>query len=213
MTSPYNYFVLEGGEAAGKTTQLIHLQTALEHAGHHVQIVREPGETTLGRELRRLITSQDYASTIRPLTSLYMLSAARHQMMEEIVQPAIAAGKIILGDRSFMSSMVYQSYIEGLDHAMTKAMCLQAIKNIVPSKIFLIDLPTEEAMRRLRAAENEKVSRYDVQGAEFHERVRRGYLAQIDHFPELIEKINGEQSVEAITQMLLTRIEDMLSSN
>lgn len=202
------FFVLEGCEAAGKTTQLKRLEQALGEKGYSVIVTREPGGTVLGEKIRSLVLDPAHADVIQPVASLMLFNAARHQWMHEIVTPALAGGQIVLSDRSFLTTLVYQSYIEGIDKDFAKALCMKAINNILPDKIFLLDISIEEMQRRLRNGSNanEKTSRYDVKGEDFHRKAREGYLAQIDEFPGLVEKIDAEVPVEAITDILLTKI-------
>lgn len=203
------FFVLEGCEAVGKTTQLKKLEQALIEKGLPVVVTREPGGTLIGEKIRSILLDATHADTIQPLTSLLLFNASRHQWMHEVVMPALAAGNIVIGDRSFLTTMVYQGYIEGLDSEFVKSICLKAINNVLPDKIFLLDISLEEMQRRLKESSAEKTTRYDIKGEDFHKKAREGYLAQIEQFPGLIEKIDGEMPVETITQTLLTRIMDM----
>lgn len=200
------FFVLEGCEAVGKTTQLKRLEQALAEKGLPVVVTREPGGTPLGEKIRSIVVDRENADTIQPLTSALLFNASRHQWMHEIVKPALAEGKIILSDRSFLTTLVYQGYIENLDREFLKSLCMKAMDNVLPTKIFLIDISMEEMQRRLQTGASEKTSRYDIKGSDFHAKAREGYLAQIEEFPGLIERIDGERPIEAITEALVTRI-------
>lgn len=200
------FFILEGCEAAGKTTQLKLIEKALVERGYDVLTTREPGGTAIGESIRAILLDPAHTGTIRPLTSLLLFNASRHQWMQEIVAPALAAGKIVIGDRSFLSTMVYQSYVEGLDAEFTKSVCLQAMGGVMPDKIFLLDIPVEEIRRRLTADAAEKTTRYDTMNDAFHAKVREGYLAQIEKFPGLIEKVDGTEPVGEIADKVIERI-------
>jgi dTMP kinase len=102
--------------------------------------------------------------------------------------------------------MVYQSYVEGLDAEFTKSVCVKAMDGVMPDKIFLLDIPIEEIRRRLTADAAEKTTRYDVMDDSFHAKVREGYLAQIEKFPGLIEKMDGAASIEKIADEIIGRI-------
>jgi dTMP kinase len=205
------FFILEGCEAVGKTTQLKRLEQSLKEKGLPVVVVREPGGTIIGEQIRSILLDPAHSDTIQPLTSLLLFNASRHQWMEEVVLPALAEGKIVLGDRSFLSTMVYQGYVEGLDIDFVRSVCMKAISNKLPNKIFLLDISMEEMERRLKSAGDEKKTRYDVMGIDFHRKIREGYLAQIAEFPGLIEKINGEMPVEAITHQIMERVTAQLA--
>jgi dTMP kinase len=200
------FFVLEGCEAVGKTTQLKRLEQALIEKGFSVLVTREPGGTLIGEQIRSILLDAKYADTIQPLTSLLLFNASRHQWIHEVIKPALAAGKVILSDRSFISTMVYQGYVEGLDLDFVKSVCLRAVDNILPDKIFLLDISVEEMKRRLKGSPDEKITRYDIKGEDFHKKIREGYLAQIDELPGLIKKIDGESPVEDISHRLLDEI-------
>lgn len=196
------FFILEGCEAAGKTTQLKLIEKALTERGYNVLTTHEPGGTAIGEGIRTILLDPAHAGTIQPFTNLLLFNASRHQWMKEVVMPALAAGKVVIGDRSFLSTMVYQSYVEGLDAEFTKSVCVQAMGGVMPDKIFLLDLPVEEIRRRLSAAA-EKTTRYDVMDDSFHAKVREGYLAQIEKFPGLIEKMDGMAPVGEISDKIV----------
>lgn len=206
------FFVLEGCEAVGKTTQLKRLETALKALGMPVVVTREPGGTAVGEKIRSIVLDPAYSESIQPIASLMLFNAARHQWMHEVVTPALAAKQVVLSDRSFLTTMVYQSYIEGLDAEFVRSLCMAAVNNVLPDKIFLLDISSEEMQRRLRANVSEKTTRYDIKGEAFHRKAREGYLAQIDAFPGLIERIDAERPIEEITEALLGKITAVLAS-
>lgn len=202
------FFVLEGCEAVGKTTQLKRLEQVLTQKGYSVIVTREPGGTAVGEKIRSVVLDPAHADTIQPIASLMLFNAARHQWMHEVVNPALAKGHIVLSDRSFLTTMVYQGYIEGIDKDFVKALCMKAVNGVLPDKIFLLDISMEEMQRRLRTGANagEKTTRYDVKGEDFHRKAREGYLAQMAEFPGLIERVNGEAPPDEITALLAERI-------
>jgi len=205
------FFVFEGCEAVGKTTQLKRIEAALREKGFPVIVTREPGGTVVGEKIRSVVLDPVHADTIQPLASLLLFNAARHQWMHEVVKPALAAGKTVLSDRSFLTTMVYQSYIEGIDADFVHALCMKAVDGVLPDKIFLLDISDDELQRRLLGSREEKTTRYDIKGEAFHRKAREGYLAQVARFPGLIERIDGEGPVETITDNMLGRIVSMLS--
>ena len=209
MNKP-GFFILEGGEAVGKTTQLRLIEKAFSEKGYEVLTSREPGGTAIGDRIRAILLDQAHGNAIQPLTELFLYNASRRQWMHEVVGPALAAGKIVLGDRSFLSTMVYQAYVQGIDPEFAKEICLRAMGGKIPDRIFLLDIPTEEMLRRLKKDADNKTTRYDVMEDDFHRKVREGYLAQIDRFPGLIEKIDGERPIEEISRTIIGRILEMM---
>ncbi len=204
------FFILEGPEAAGKTTQLRLIVDALNAIGHDVLASREPGGTAIGERIRAVLLDPGNEGIIQPLTSMLLFNASRRQWMHEVVEPALAAGKTVIGDRSFLSTMVYQAYVEGLDPAFTREVCMKAMGGRMPDRIFLLDIPPEEIRRRLTKDAMDKTSRYDVMGDAFHAKVREGYLAQRDLFPGLIEPIDGEALPEEIARIIVGRMTDIM---
>jgi dTMP kinase len=200
------FFILEGCEAVGKTTQLKRLEAALREQGHDIVVTREPGGTVIGERIRAILLDREHAAAIQPFTSSLLFNASRRQWVHEVVRPALDAGKIVLADRSFLSTMVYQSYVEGEDPVFTKEVCLKAMEGTMPDTIFLLDISLKEMKQRLVANAGEKTTRYDVKEEAFHAKVREGYLAQIDLFPGLIEKIDGEVPVEEVSGAILGKI-------
>lgn len=205
------FFALEGGEAVGKSTQLRRIAELLENEGFEVVVTREPGGTKIGDRIRAILLDAKHSDTIRPYTELLLLNASRHQWMHEIVLPAIEKNAIVLADRSFISTMVYQSYVEGIDAGFAKSICMKAMEGVIPDKVFLLDISLQTMMARLRENALEKITRYDTKEEAFHAKVREGYLAQIEAFPELIEKVDGEAPVEDITQHIFQRILSLMS--
>ncbi len=204
------FFILEGVEAAGKTTQLRLIGSALGDLGYDVLASREPGGTAIGERIRAVLLDPGNEGTIQPLTSMLLFNASRRQWMHEVVEPALAAGKIVIGDRSFLSTMAYQSYVEGLDPVFTREVCMRAMGGRMPDRIFLLDIPPEEIRRRLTKDAADKTSRYDVMDDAFHARVREGYLAQRDVFPGLIERIDGAAPPEEIARTIVGRMTDIM---
>ena len=167
---------------------------------------REPGGTAIGEQLRSIVLDPAHTGTIKPLTSLLLFNASRHQWLNEVVAPALAQDTVVLADRSFLTSMVYQGYIEGIDMDFVQSICLRAMGNVMPDKIFLLDISPEEIRRRLNATSGEKTTRYDVMADDFHTKAREGYLAQAGRFPDLIKKIDGQAPIDEITEGIVDHI-------
>ncbi len=203
------YFVLEGCDAAGKSTQIRLLAALLEARGYAVTVVREPGGTRLGDRIRAMLLARDDDERVEPFTSLLLFNASRCQLIEGIVKPALREGRIVLSDRSFISTLAYQACAEGVDPLFARELCLRAIGGAMPDKVFFLDISVEETGRRIAASRGtceEKDSRYDLRAAAFHAKVREGYRAQAAAFPGLIETIDGHAPVGEVTRMLSAAI-------
>lgn len=194
--------VLEGAEGVGKTTQLWRLAERARRAGLEVEVVREPGGTPLGDEIRRLLL--DAPLHIVPRAEALLFMASRAQLVENVIRPALSAGKLVLTDRFFLSTYAYQHAGRGLDEPAVRAANGLATDGLVPHLTLLIDLPEGEGLAR--AASRGTPDRLERSGDGFHTRVTRAFREfvrpewQLDH-PEcgpivLVEGQGTEQQVE-----------------
>jgi dTMP kinase len=162
----------EGIDGSGKSTQLSMLRAVLEQEGHSVCVVREPGATVLSEDIRTLLLSNKHS--ISPISELLLFSAARAQLVEKVITPALQAHSIVLCDRYMDSTTAYQGFGRGLEAGAVQACNQIATAGVVPSLTFFIDVPFEQAQQRMQfsAAEPDRMERA---GAAFFERVRQGY--------------------------------------
>lgn len=167
--------VFEGPEGAGKTTQLRRLGAWLAHHGVAHVSVREPGGTALGDEIRALLL--DPAREIAPRAELHLFLASRAELMEEVVDPALAAGAVVLVDRFFLSTYAYQVEGRGLPEADVRAANAAATGGRVPDLTLLFRVPA--AVRHARAARRGSPDRIERAGADFHERVERAFARYV----------------------------------
>lgn len=164
----------------------------LRDQGHDVVTCRDPGSTPLGEQLRAiLLHKSDLAIGRRSEMLLYM--AARAQLVEQLIQPALAAGKIVVSDRFLLANVVYQGHAGGLDVAELWQVGEVAIAGVRPDLILLLDLTVEEATRRMTRAPD----RMESQGPVFMDRVRRGFLAEAARHPEIVV-IDAARAVDEV---------------
>lgn len=170
------FISFEGIDGSGKSTQLLLLKEWLEVRGHRVLAIREPGATVLSEAIREILLSnkQSITSTVE----LLMFSAARSQLVERVIMPALERGEIILCDRFVDSTTAYQGYGRMLDMGDVQACNNIATRGVMPSVTFFIDVPYEEAQMRMHfhPASGEP-DRMERAGRDFFERVRAGYHA------------------------------------
>lgn len=177
----------EGIDGSGKSTQARRLVEALRAAGRDVQAVREPGGTTLGERVRALLL--DPASRIAPTAELLLFSAARAQLVEDVVRPALRSGAVVVADRFYDSTTAYQGGGRGLaDVERLDDLHALATGGLAPDLTFLMDVPVDVATdRRARRAED----RMEAGGDAFFERVRAAYLALAARHPERVVVLDG----------------------
>ncbi len=162
---------LEGIEGSGKSTLLSGLVQRVEAGGARPLVTYEPGGTPAGDAVRELLLGSDLE--IAPLTEALLMNAARAQLVTSQIRPALAAGRVVLCDRYFDSTLAYQGYGRGLDIPTLRFLCLAATSGLDPDLTLLLDLPVERARARLRERAPDRIERED---AAFFERARRGYL-------------------------------------
>jgi dTMP kinase len=196
------FITLEGPEGSGKSTQLPLLAAFLEEAGYSVVITREPGGTSIGDQIRDCL--HDVTNTdMKPPTEFLLYSASRAQLVREVIQPALAEGKIVICDRYADSSIAYQGYGRNLDLGVLQTITDFATDGLKPDLTFLLDIDVEEGLSR-RISGAEEMNRLDLETVAFHKRVRSGYhqLAALDTHRWVL--IDAAQSPKEIQQKLRT---------
>ncbi|MBY0308754.1 MAG: dTMP kinase, partial [Phycisphaerales bacterium] len=170
---PGRFFVFEGPDGSGKSTQFKRLSQALDDAGIPCTTVREPGGTPVGEKIRdALLTREINNMSVRTEMLLYM--ASRAELVETVIIPALKKGRAVLADRFVASTLAYQGAAGGLPAADIAAAARVATQGLLPDLILLFDLDQAAAAKRLSPL----LDRMEAKGAAFHQRVRQGYLDQ-----------------------------------
>ena len=190
------FITFEGPDGSGKTTQLNGLMPVLEKQGLDVIRTREPGGTEIGDQIRSVIMDMKNKS-MTPRAEILLFCASRAQLVEELIRPSLAAGKIILCDRYADSTMAYQGYGHGLDREALGQLLHFATVGLKPDLTLLFDIPSEAGLRR-RLSNHEEWNRMDDYALQFHERVRNGYLEMAAAEPDRYVIINADRSKEEI---------------
>jgi dTMP kinase len=164
------FITFEGPEGAGKSTQSERLATRLNLGG--VIATREPGGTDLGERIRSILLSPQRL-LVSPWSEALLFTAARAQLVEEVIRPRLASGQVVVCDRFIDSTLAYQGYGRGLDRTLLARLQAVVTAGARPDLTFLLDLPVEEGLRRIP---REARDRLDSETRAFHRRVREGYL-------------------------------------
>lgn len=164
------FIVFEGIDGCGKSTQAELLRRALSKQGRSVLLLREPGSTPVGEQIRSILKNPRNAMT--PMCELMLFMAARAQLVARQIDPAIKAGKDIVCDRFIYSSAAYQGEAGGLGIDTVMDIGRHVVGRIVPDRVFILDLPVKDAMARLHRI----LDRIERRQIAYHERVRRGFL-------------------------------------
>jgi dTMP kinase len=184
----------EGIEAAGKSTLIAALEADLIARGDVVLVTREPGGTPLGDSLRAVFL--DPAFEVDPVAEVMILNASRAQLVADVIAPALKERKVVLCDRFFDATVAYQGYGRGLDIDSLLEICLIATHRIAPELTFLIDIPVEVSLARVRARGG--ADRLEREGTVFHARVREGYLTLAARFANRYVVLDGMAAPEAL---------------
>ena len=194
------FITFEGGEGCGKSTQIRRLAAALEADGVEVVLTREPGGTWLAEELRRLIKDQ-VTDAPNARAELLMFLAARAQLVEKVIKPALAAGRWVLSDRFSDSTLAYQGYGRGLPLDFIREANAFACAGLKPDLTLLLRVEADVAVARRRRREGATATaadRIEQAGAEFHARLARGFDEIAAAEPERVAVIDAGGTEEAV---------------
>ena len=193
------FFSFDGVDGAGKSTQINLLCDWLRAEGREVVTCRDPGSTQLGESVRSLLLDHhDLPIDRRSEMLLYM--AARAQLVEEFIRPALAAGKTVVSDRFLLANVVYQAYAGGLEVETVWQVGQIATAGVMPRLTFLLDMDPEVAAGRMQR----KLDRMEAQGLGFQRRVRAGFLAEAERRPQEIVVINAMAPVADVHAVVRT---------
>lgn len=210
MTKRGFFVSFEGGDGCGKTTQMRLLLERLRAMGKDVLETAEPGGTPIGRQIRRILL--DSANdALSPRAEMLLYFACRAQNVDEWIRPALAAGRIVVSDRFTDSTLAYQGEGRGLTPELVRELHAIACQEVLPDLTIYLDIDYRTGLARARARNAEQEgpdeSRMEAEAAEFHERVRRGYLALAAAEPERIRTIDAAQSVEAVAAAIWAEVQ------
>lgn len=201
------FFSFDGIDGVGKSTQINLFTTWLEGQGQRVVTCRDPGSTTLGERVRELLLAHDPDMPIHRRSEMLLYMAARAQLVEQVIRPALDRGDVVVSDRFVLANTVYQGHAGQLPLEQVRTVGEITIDDVRPDAVFLLDLPVEIADQRLPGQRD----RMESEGAEFRQRLRDGFLSEAAD-DDRIHVVDARQSIEqihsaicAIAQPLLDR--------
>ena len=201
------FVTLEGGDAAGKTTQAERLEAWLTAHGRTVLRTREPGGTDLGLAIRDLVLHREGPVTPRAEALLYAADRAHH--VATVVEPALARGDVVLQDRYLDSSVAYQGAGRVLDPEEVRRLSLWAVGGLLPRLTVLLDL--DPRVGRDRRADRATFDRLEAEDDAFHDRVRDAYLRMAAAEPDRFLVVDASQSPEAVQDRIRAAIAPLLA--
>jgi dTMP kinase len=185
----------EGLDYSGKSTQIGLLADRLRSERYEVLVLREPGGTQVGENIRAILLDTK-SSDMTPVGEFLLFSASRAQLVENVIKPELAAGKVVICDRFHDSSTAYQGFGRGIPLEAIRAVNALATDRLIPDLTFFIDIPLDEVERRIRERKEGK-DRIESTGRTFYERVRAGYL-RLASEEKRFRVLDGMKSLEEI---------------
>ena len=202
------FITFEGGEGAGKSTQIRLLASSLRQSGLDVVETREPGGSPSAEEIRSLLVT-GAADRWSPMAETLLFYAARVEHWRQVIDPALARGAHVVCDRFADSTMAYQAYAGGLDRKFIDDLHRLTMAEAVPDVTLVFDLPVDEGLRRASARSGAE-TRFESKGREFHEHLRQGFLDIAKRDAKRCAVIDAAQSIERVHAGVLSVLKTRL---
>lgn len=207
------FITFEGGEGAGKTTQIKLLTDHLTALGHDVILTREPGGTPEAEKIRDLLVQRD-GGNWTPLAEAMLFFTARHMHVETKIKPALSEGKTVISDRFTDSTIAYQGYGHGFDMDVLKQVKDLAIGDFKPNVTFILDIPVSDGLTRAgkrMAGDGSTEDRFERIGTQFHENLRQGFLKIAEQDADRCTVINALDDIDTIHHHIVSALKGHLS--
>lgn len=200
------FLSLEGVDGAGKTTQISTLVEWLRQMGHKVLVVREPGGTALGEELRRILL--DNRSQVAMTAEMLLYMASRAQLVDDVIRPALESGTIVVADRFLLSTIVYQGHAGGVDAESIRQVGKIATRGTLPDWIGVLDVSWETSVARRQGP----ADRIESRGRDFFEKVRSGFRVEADRDHQSISIIDAQAEPDLVQAQIRKEVSRVLAS-
>lgn len=213
------FITFEGSEGCGKSTQVQRLAARLEREGHSFLLTREPGGTPIGEKIRDLLQFAPEGFAMHPETELLLFEASRSQLVREVIKPALQKGRMVISDRFFDSTTVYQGVARKLAPEIVGQLNGFAVSECMPDLTFVLELDLAAARARMlrRVRPVGEIDRMEQQPREFYERVCAAYHELAKAEPARVRLIDGNRSIDEIEseiwEALRTKMENPSSKN
>ena len=208
VKNPGRFITLEGGEGAGKSTQIQVIKDYLLTRGNDVVVTREPGGTSEGQEIRNLLVSGD-KDKWSPLSETLLILADRAAHLERVIRPALAEGKYVVCDRFFDSTKAYQGVAGGLGLDVIHNLQQPVLGTTIPDVTLLLDIDPEKGLRR--AQERGGELRFESKTLAYHRTLRNAFLDFAAQEPDRIFVIDADRDVEAVSADILAVLDERLN--
>ncbi|MDE2681920.1 MAG: dTMP kinase [Verrucomicrobiota bacterium] len=202
------FITFEGTEGCGKSTHIHKLTERLQAEGHAVRVVREPGGTESGEQIRKLLKHGPKNLTAE--AELLLMNASRAQLVREVIRPALAAGKVVLCDRFYDSTTVYQGAGRGLDATRVQSIIDFAVGETRPDLTILMQIPIKISEKR--RANRRGTDRFESANREFFQRIEAGYAALAQSDPDRIRAIDADRPINTVQADIWIAVSSALNS-
>ncbi|MGI6575918.1 MAG: dTMP kinase [bacterium] len=206
------FITVEGIDGVGKTTQLDLLHRWFVSQGYQVLFTREPGGTKVGEGIREALLNREHTG-LSPVAEALLYAASRAQLVQDVIIPALAVGRIVVCDRFLDSSIAYQGFGRGLPVAYIEAINSQATKGIRPDLTLLLDMDIAAGRARLKGEGRTALDRLEGESLSFYHRVREGYLQLAQAEPERIKIISAQHSIAEVNRQVIDYITKFLGDS
>jgi dTMP kinase len=208
------FITFEGTEGCGKSTQVALLAERLRGMGRVVRLLREPGGTPIGEEIRHTLKHSKDNTAMTWEAELLLMNASRAQLVRELIRPALARSEIVISDRFFDSTTAYQGFGRRLDLDAVQRVIEFAVGGTIPDLTLLVTVPAEVSAERLRSRQATMPfvrDRIEEADRAFFERVAHGYEKIAAHDPDRIKKIDGARGVREVQEAVWSEVDKLLT--
>lgn len=205
------FLSFEGGEGSGKSLQARGLAQTLIERGREVVLTREPGGTAAGERIRDILLHAREIP-LSPEAQVLLFSSARAQLVREVIRPALDTGKIVIADRFFDSTVVYQGHAHGVSLEAIREVTALAVGTLVPDRTFLLDVPVEVGLARSGWRAEAKWDRFEADATDFHVRVRDAYLRLAAADPRRFVVIQADRDEAEVASDIRREVDALLGA-
>lgn len=209
MSQPL-FITFEGGEGAGKSTQVRMLQQKLLAAGHDVLLTREPGGSKGAENIRELLVAGS-VDRWDVLTEALLVFAARRDHLEKTIKPALAKGQIVICDRFLDSTYAYQGVAGGLDSQIIDQLAEIVVAQTLPDLTFILDMPVDAGLARAQARDGQAIGRFEQKGVAFHQKLREGFLVRAKTNPQKYLIVDATQMIDHIADQIWQKLTELMA--
>jgi dTMP kinase len=199
------FITFEGPEGSGKSTQIKKLQEFFEKKGFEIILTREPGGTKPGDAIREVLISKA-SGKLEAETEMFLMLAQRCEHLRKVINPALNAGKVVLCDRYFDSSVAYQGYGRGLGAEKVRKAHEEFLGDFLPSLTILLQIAPADGLKRANHGGTKQLDRMECEEISFHERVFDGYNKMAEKEPERIAKVDAVGNPDEISKRIIAAV-------